>query len=122
MSNEKYDPSIELTDDVKTDVTLPDGGSDFTFTAKVPANATRLSVTLDLQPRGAQSGSMSPTTISVTADTDFAEPAVEVHEAGEVPQGELTPNSADDVESEPDSAEFLNIDADCDVRWRVATH
>ena len=96
-----------------------DGG--FTFTAKVPANATRLSVTLDLQPSGAQSVPASPTAVSVTTDADFSEPAaLDVHEAGDRPQGELTPNSEDDVESEPGSADFLNIDADCDVRWRVA--
>lgn len=139
------EPSIELTRGVKDDATPPkprprrrdvftdveaatgapvpaDGGSDFTFAAKVPANATRLSVTLDLQPSRAQSAPASPTVMSVTTDADFVEPepASEVHEAGYRPEGELTPNSADDVESEPGSAESLNIDADCDVRWRVA--
>ncbi|HKP83174.1 MAG TPA: MBL fold metallo-hydrolase [Pyrinomonadaceae bacterium] len=94
-----------------------DGGSDFTFTAKVPANATRLSVTLDLQPGNAQSATASPVAVSATAD--FAESIDEVHEAGDV-QDELTPNSADDVESEPGSAEFLTIDADCNVPWRAA--
>lgn len=95
-----------------------DGGSDFTFTAKVPANATRLSVTLDLQPGGTQSAPASPVAVSATAD--FAEALEEVHEAGDVPQDELTPNSADDIESEPGSAAVLTIDANCDVRWRVA--
>ena len=89
-------------------------GSDFTFTAKVPANATRLSVTLDLQP-GRVPGA-SHAVMSMTTDADF----LEVHEAGDRPEEELTPNSADDVESEPGSAEFSNIDADCDVRWRAA--
>lgn len=95
-----------------------DGGSDFTFTAKVPANATRLSVTLELQPGRTQSATAIPVAVSATAD--FADPIDEVHEAGDVPQDELTPNSADDVESEPGSAEFLTIDADCNVPWRAA--
>jgi hypothetical protein len=43
-----------------------------------------------------------------------------VYESGDFPPDELTPNSADDIESEPGAAEFLNIDADCNVQWRVA--
>jgi hypothetical protein len=43
-----------------------------------------------------------------------------VHQAGDAPAGERTPNSADDVEAEPGSAEFLFTDADCNVPWRVA--
>ncbi|MGB8509521.1 MAG: MBL fold metallo-hydrolase, partial [Pyrinomonadaceae bacterium] len=101
----------------------PAGSSDYTFTARVPPNATRLSVTLDLHPASVQStpeGRASVSVSSVTADADFAEAARQVHEAGDFPQEELTPNSADDVESEPGSPDFLNIDADCNVRWRVA--
>lgn len=89
----------------------------YTFTASVPPNATRLSVILDLQ-SGTAPAALSVS--SVVTDTDFTERTLEVHEPGDVPQGELTPNSADDVESEPGSADFSNIDADCDVRWRAA--
>ena len=109
MSTEKSDPNMDLSGMVRPEDLRTDGGSDFTFTANVPANATRLYVTLELQ-------SGASTTISVTPD---AEPALVVHEAGDRPQEEFTPNSADDVESEPGSAELVSF-ADCDVRWRVA--
>jgi hypothetical protein len=94
------------------------GGSRFTFTANVPANATRLAVTLDLQ-SGSTRG-ISPD-LSVATNSETGEPVVEVHGAGEPPPpGELTPNSGDDVESEPGAADFLATDADCNVPWRVA--
>jgi hypothetical protein len=115
MSTEKSDPNTELSRDEKDDVTPAGGGTDFTFTAKVPANTTRLYVTLELQPGGS-----APGRVSVSSDADFAGPALEVHEAGYRPQEELTPNHADDAESEPGGAEVFNEDANCDVRWRVA--
>lgn len=97
-------------------------GSEYTFTARVPPNATRLSVTLDLQTGPAQFSDAGRATLSVssvTTDTDF-DADFQMHEPGDFPQDELTPNSADDIESEAGSAEFLNIDADCNVPWRVA--
>jgi beta-lactamase superfamily II metal-dependent hydrolase len=91
------------------------GGSNFTFSTTVPANATRLAVTLDLQPNSAQP---SPSMLSVTTDADVSP---QVYRASDpVPREELTPNSADDVESEPGSSSSLNIDANCDVDWRPA--
>jgi beta-lactamase superfamily II metal-dependent hydrolase len=99
------------------------GGSDYTFTARVPPNATRLSVTLDLQPMAAQpspAGRAALSIASVNADADFAGDDPPVHEAGDIPSEELTPNSADDVDAEPGSADFLNIDADCGGSWRAA--
>jgi beta-lactamase superfamily II metal-dependent hydrolase len=97
------------------------GGYDYTFTARVPPNATRLSVTLDLQPGPARpAGGADVSVSSVAADADYAGADLQRHEAGDFPPGELTPNSADDVESEPGSAEFLNTDADCGGPWRAA--
>ena len=43
-----------------------------------------------------------------------------MYAAGHFPPGELTPNSGDDVESEPGSAEFIHTDADCNIPWRAA--
>ncbi|HEX8290107.1 MAG TPA: MBL fold metallo-hydrolase [Pyrinomonadaceae bacterium] len=97
------------------------GGYDYTFTARVPPNATRLSVTLDLQPGPAQpAGRAGVSVSSVAADVDYAGADLQIHEAGDFPPEELTPNSADDVESEPGSADFLNTDADCGGAWRAA--
>lgn len=96
----------------------PDGRSTFQLTTKVPRNASRLSVTLELAAGPGGQPADSPA-ISVGTDFDFAD-ASEVHEAGVVPRDELTPNSADDVESEPGNAESLFTDADCNVPWRVA--
>jgi beta-lactamase superfamily II metal-dependent hydrolase len=95
-------------------------GSDYTFTARVPPNATRLSVTLDLKPGPTQFAPASAVSVSTgyVADTDFTDADLQVHEAGDFPPEELTPNSADDVASEPGSAEFLDIDADCGGPWR----
>lgn len=92
------------------------GGSSFTFTTTVPSNAIRLSVTLDLL--AGSSPTASPGGVSVTTDADVAS---QIHRASEpVPKEELTPNSADDADSEPGNSGFLNIDADCDVDWRAA--
>lgn len=102
---------------------LAAGGTDYTFTTSLPPNATRLSVMLELLPGAAQSVSADRPAVSassVTADVAPAGADLRVHEAGDFPQGELTPNSADDVESEPGSADSLNIDADCNVPWRAA--
>ncbi len=57
---------------------------------------------------------------SVVTDADSGLTDSGVHEAGDTPPDELTPNSADDVEAEPGSAEFFFTDADCKVRWRAA--
>jgi beta-lactamase superfamily II metal-dependent hydrolase len=96
------------------------GGFDYTFTARVPPNATRLSVMVDLQPSPAHFALEGRAAVSVSSvAAEFAED-FQAHEAGDLPQEELTPNSADDVDSEPGSAEFLKIDADCSVPWRVA--
>jgi beta-lactamase superfamily II metal-dependent hydrolase len=99
------------------------GGSDYTFTTKLPPNATRLSLTLDVQPSPAPFAPAARTAINVSSDISeagFGPSEPQVHEAGDFPQDELTSNSADDVESEPGSSEFLNIDADCNGPWRVA--
>lgn len=90
----------------------------YQFSARVPPNATRLSVTLDLTPLPAPPGGAPA--FSATTDVDFATPDSHIHEPGDIPPEEFTPNSADDVESEPGSAEFRNTDADCNVAWRVA--
>ena len=96
------------------------GCSTYQFSTSLPPNASRLSVTLDLAgspPAGAAGGSQA---FTATADVDFEAPGDGVHQPGDFPAGELTPNSADDVESEPGSAEFLFADADCNVPWRAA--
>ncbi len=96
-------------------------GATYQFSARVPPNATRLSVILDLDPMRAQAepaGRAAVSESSLFTDSDPTDP--EVHEAGDFPPEELTPNTADDVESEPGSADFRNTDADCNVPWRVA--
>lgn len=104
-------------------VTLDGGspdGSTYQFSASLPPNASRLSVTLDLVPTPQAGASGGAQTFTAAADVDLSASDTGVHQPGEIPPGELTPNSADDVESEPGSAEFLFADADCNVPWRVA--
>lgn len=92
------------------------GGSSFTFTTTIPSNAIRFAVTLDLL--AGSSALPSPNVVSDTTDADVAS---QIHRASDpVPKDELTPNSADDAESEPGNSGFLNIDADCNVDWRAA--
>jgi hypothetical protein len=44
----------------------------------------------------------------------------EVHEAEDFPPDELTPNSVDDAEAEPETEEFARAGNGCNTRWRVA--
>ena len=98
----------------------PDG-STYQFSAKMPPNASRLSVTLDLIPQPAQAGEAQGTqAFTTTTDVDFDARDAGIHQPGEIPAGELTPNSADDDESGSKGAESLLADADCNVPWRVA--
>lgn len=91
------------------------------FSATVPPNATRLSFVLDLNPGSAPAAAAGAAPAGgPSAAVEFDRVGPQVHEAGVIPPGELTPNSADDVESEPGSAEFLFTDADCNVPWRAA--
>lgn len=105
----------------------PDGGAydapNYHFSARVPPNARRLSVVIDLDPAAAQGGEpgRAPAAeFSVATDAYFDPADPQVYAAGHFPSGELTPNSGDDVEAEPGSAEFIHTDADCNVPWRAA--
>ena len=92
----------------------------YTFTAKLPSNATRLSVTLDLQPCGkSATADRVVSVLPATSGAGSIDSDLQTHEAGDFPYDELTPNSADDVESEPGRAESF-ADADCNIPWRVA--
>lgn len=97
----------------------PDG-STYQFNAKLPPHASRLSVTLDLASSPQAAAATGAQAVTSFADVEFDASNAVVHRAGEIPPGELTPNSADDVDSEPGSAEFLFADANCNVPWRVA--
>lgn len=48
------------------------------------------------------------------------EPQSPVHEPDYFPREELTPNSIDDVDAEPDTADASLAENGCNVRWRVA--
>ena len=126
------DASGSLTDAAPPSLTPPAaaqaaggaaGGRDRQFRATFPPNTRRLSVLLELDPLPAQTlaaGGTPATGLSAVTDADSASTDSEVHEAGDAPPEELTPNSADDVASEPGGAEFLSTDADCNIPWRVA--
>lgn len=124
------DVSVRLTDAAPPPLTppappegSPADGSPNRFSATFPPNTRRLSVVLELDPLPAQTpatGEAAPREVTVVADADSGPTDSEVHDAGDTPPEELTPNSADDVESEPGSADFRFTDADCNVPWRVA--
>ena len=53
-------------------------------------------------------------------DESQGDPQSPVHEVGEFPAEELTPNSVDDLEVDSESEELFAASSGCNVRWRVA--